>query len=256
MRNIENEIVSTNDIHLSWNEKLSATLLPVPPTSMTFLKLIEPFSFGHSVCHYKGQTYIGTQDCSVDVIDTDYKLQTSFLSVQQKHWPYGIAAVDNRLYILTAGDSQCEIGAYDLSGRKITQWNHSDNRHFTRPGITSDKIIVPDRTNSRLTVYSLTGKLIKHIYCPLLNTRSLRGTSVCAIDGSSVVVTNYETSKVFRVDIDTGETVWTCDAVARPHGAVIHGRDFVCVVRVKKISFLDAHTGTQGMRIFVSNFSI
>ena len=112
--------------------------------------------------------------------------------------------------------------------------------------IVSNQVVVPDYKNKQLTVYSLAGEVIKHITCPQLSGYELNvGASACAVDNNSIIVTDYNTSKVFKVNISTEETVWMCDDVAKPQAVAIYEKDYVCVGSKGKISFLNIYKGER-----------
>ena len=208
------------------------------PKSITLLKSVETSASVYAVCHYKGVTYLGTENCTVETIDSDFNIK-SLVSLGDDMYPYSISINQERIYVLVSGLGPFTINVYDLSGQLITQWERADSSWDTGIAIVSNQIVVPDANNQQLTVYSLTGEVIKHISCPELSGVS----SACAVDNNSIIVTNYNTSQVFKVDISTGETVWTCNDVAVPLAVATYGKDYVCVGSKGKISFLNINTG-------------
>ena len=159
-------------------------------------------------------------------------------------YPDGISIHEERIYVLVPGiRGSHTINVYDLSGQLITQWNRTDSCWNTRPAIVSNQIVVPDYENKQLTVYSLTGQVIKHITCPQLSGNMFSVTSTCPINNNSIIVTDCVSSQVFKVNISTEETVWTCNDVAKPKAVAIYGKDYVCVGSKGKISFLNINTG-------------
>ena len=67
--------------------------------------------------------------------------------------------------------------------------------------------------------------------------------SSCAADNNSIIVTDCNTSQVFKVNMGTEETVWTCNDVDEPQAVAIYGKDYVCVGSKGMISFLNINTG-------------
>ena len=55
---------------------------------------------------------------------------------------------------------------------------------------------------------------------------------VCAVDDSSVVVSDYDTSQVFRFNITTGDVMWTCKDVSGPLSVTCYGRRYVLVANL------------------------
>ena len=195
-----------------------------------------------TVCHYKGVIYLGTDNWTVETIDSDFNIKT-LVSLAKGKYTDGISIHEERIYVLVSGRGLYTINVYDLSGQLITQWNRTDSCWETRPAIVSNQIVVPDCENNQLTVYSLTGEVIKHITCPQLSGNRLISASAGAVENNSIIVTDYNTSKVFKVNISTEETVWTCNDVAKPEAVAIYGKDYVCVGSKGKISFLNINTG-------------
>ena len=214
-------------------------LVDQSPKSITLLKSVETSASVYAVCHYNGVTYLGTENCAVETIDSDFNIKT-LVSLDDDMYPFSISIYKERIYVLVSDiESSYTINVYDLSGQVITQWDRTDSCWDTRIAIVFNQIVVPDYNNQQLTVYSLTGEVIKHISCPELSD----ATSVCAVDNNSIIVTDYNTSKVFKVNISTEETVWTCNDVAKPKAVTIYGKDYVCVGSKGKISFLNINRG-------------
>ena len=151
---------------------------------------------------------------------------------------------NDRLYILgyTDGTPPFIVSIYNLSGQLINSWNLPDTcDHTNKLALLSDQIIYPDRSNKRLTIYSLDGNIIKHIPLALSNEE----TTVCTLGTDSVIVTDFVSSKVFRVNISTSEVLWTSESVTSPRGVTSYGEDYVFVwcYKSQHISILNAITG-------------
>ena len=153
---------------------------------------------------------------------------------------------EKRIFVhvkLLGGSQTSNVHVYDISGRLITKWNKSDHRSSIRPAVVSNQIVVPDYMNNQLTVYSLTGQVSKRFTCPQLSGSIQNEAIACAVDNESVIVIDCDSSQVFKVNINTEETVWTCYEVAEPQAVAIYGKDFVCVGSRETISFLNINTG-------------
>ena len=223
-----------DDIYIDCTPELSIN----SPKSITLIKSVQTSAFVRAVCHYKEVTYLGTDNHAVETIDSDFNIQT-LASLGGNSVLYNISIHEERIYVQLSGEFWCTLNVYNLSGELITKWIRTDRCDSTRPAIVSNQIVVPDYEENQLTVYSLTGELIKHISCPQLNSAA----SACAVDKNSIIITNYETSAVFKVNISTEEAVWTCNDVAEPEAVAIYGKYYVCVGSKKKISFLGINTG-------------
>ena len=94
-----------------------------------------------------------------------------------------------------------------------------------------------------LTVYDLQGQLVKQIKCPGISN-NLRAKAVCGDD--SVIVSDCGTNSVFRVNIDSGEVMWTSKHVKKPQGVVCYRNRYVLVTNCNtdaRIWILNADTG-------------
>ena len=230
-RDTEVEIVSGDNLEI----KLSV------PKDITLLKSVDVSDLCYSVCSYKGKVYAGCRGGHVDMIDENNKITKSFIKVD--YTVTGVRVYNDKLYLLvyTGGEPSFKVSIYNLSGGFIKTWVHKgDNcdavNMFT---VFSNQVIIPDRTNKRLTIYSLDGDIIKYI--PLAISAST--TSICSLGTDSVIVTDYESSKVFRVNISTSELLWTSTAVANPQSVTCYGEDYLLVGSSEKLSLLDVSTG-------------
>ena len=238
-RDMEVEVVPKDNTHIDCTPEPSIKL----PESISLSNSVRASAYVYAVCHYKGVTYLGTMKRTVEAIDSDFNLKT-LVSLSGNRYPVGICIHDDTIYVIVSGVlGRYTINVYDLSGQLITQWNRSDSCFYIKPAIVSDQVVLPNYRNKQLTAYSLRGEVIKHVSCPQLSGSWIDHTSVCAVDDETVVVTSYNKSKVFKVNINTGETVWTCNDVAKPIAVAIYGKDYVCVGSYGKISFLNINTG-------------
>ena len=240
-RDVEVEIASAYTIYIDCDHDLRSKPFP---KSMNLLKSVNVSSVCHSVCYHEGKTYLGTQSQTVDVIDGSYNLNKSFIKLNKAHWAYGITVHDNKIYALVSNkpgvSASCTINVYGLSGRLINSWKREDTTHYVRHAIVSDHLVVPDISNKRLTLYSLNGQVLKHIALSKVESGSTR-SAICAIDKDSVIMAN--TSQVFRVNITTEEMKWACSEVNSIYACAMYGKDYVCTVSNKKITFLNINTG-------------
>jgi len=221
-------------IDLEYELKTPDTL----PTQLSLLHTV-PVSNCTSVCSYEGNTYVGLWGGGVDIIDENNQLSRKFVGVG--NYVHSVAVYKDRLYTLVDGNPY-RVTVHDLTGKLITTWNHTDHGYFSKLAVVSDQVVIPDRQSRRLTVYSLTGEVIKHIQCPLLSSNWV---SMRAVDNLSVVVSDYKTSKVFKVNIPCGEVEWTSQDVPNPEGVAYHGgRVFVTnSSNTIRVWILDVNTG-------------
>ena len=266
-REVEVAVVSTDNIYIDCTSEIATKPLPFkygtkfrssklenqpppfkittkpPPGSMVLTKSVNTSSFCHSVCHYKGVTYVGTQNGTIVAIDSQYNSK-ALVVLGSGDWPYGLIIHENKMYVLVS--NKCgggTISVYNLSGQFILQWDRKDICHYIRPAIVSNQIVVPDTDSKQLTVYSLSGKVIKHIPYPQFKSGVWGRSSICTADNNSIIVSTMDSSQVSKINIATGEAVWTCKDIVEPQAVAIYGNDYVCVGGEGKISFLNINTG-------------
>ncbi|XP_067944908.1 uncharacterized protein [Watersipora subatra] len=226
-REIELKIVSADDIVVNSNQH---PVVPQPqltlsiPKSITLLKSIKLPSNPLSVCQHEGVTYVGLHNCTVSRIDSNYKLHDSFISTSGP--VESISFHKNRLYILSRSKPHT-VSVYDLSGQVIKTWQHPyhDYDSCSMLTVAAGNVVVADPPNKRLTIYSLTGKTLRNISCPLLSNNQV---SICAGHGDDVIIADCKTKKVFRLNITTGNVVWTFTHPNHPQGLVCYG-DYILV---------------------------
>ena len=172
--------------------------------------------------------------------DSNYKLQ-SFLAFGG--WVHSIRVYKDRLYILVSG-SPFVLHVYDLVGNFVTKWNHNDNSsNWVGIAVVADQVVIPNRSSKCLTVYSLSGSVIKTISWSQFGA----GTHafLCSFNNESIIASDLESNQVSRVNITTGAVMWTCSDVIGPEGVTSYGQKHVLVATCKKstIKILDAQTG-------------
>ena len=209
---------------------------------MTLLQTVQVSSSCTSVCQYEGNTYVGLHNQTIDRIDGSYQLSKSFLS-GFSNLVGSVRVYKDRVYSLVPGNPHI-VDVRDLMGNFITCWYHEDSYryHANQLVIIDDQVIIPNRQTKQLTFYSLTGEVIKQLPCPLFGNQYV---AMCAANNQSVIVSDYKSSQVFKVNISTGEVIWTCKQIPLL-GGVACGRTRVFVANSStkiKIWILDVNTG-------------
>jgi len=240
-RDIEIDLVPAADMMISLNRGVTT---PTLPKSLKLSQSVDVSGNCWSVCKYEGSTYVGLNDgTGIDRIDESFSVTKSFASVTNS--VTGVTVHKNKLYALQyISSTNWEVHVYDLTGKQVTSWSHHDNSEYANKlVIVDDQIVVPDRHSKRLTIYSLTGEVIKHVSCPLLSNT---GTAICAADRHCVVVSHYDSSQVFKLDLTTEKVIWTCKDVSQPQGVTCYRSKYILVTnRSSKttIWILDMETG-------------
>ncbi|XP_067932426.1 uncharacterized protein [Watersipora subatra] len=241
-RDVEVEITSEEDGKISWDKGF--TISKPLPKSVTLIKDNHMPSNCRSVCCYKGNTYVGLDDYSVARVDEHYHITISL--VRFANFVDAIVVYNDRIYSLVHGNPYM-IHVHDLTGNPITQWQHSDNATYgygSKLTINSDQIIVSDRLNQRLTVYSLNGETIKNVPCSQLGTGAV---AIGAAGDNDIIVSNTNARLVFRFNMSTGIVVWTATPIQSPQGVIPYRKNFVCVVSqsTRSVHVLNIKTGEQ-----------
>jgi len=219
---------------------------PTLPKSLKFVQSVDVSNYCQSVCKYEGNTYVGLSNgTGIDRIDESFSVSKSFVSVTGN--VNGITAYTNQVYALvyvSDRNPHWAVNVYDLTGKQVTSWSHHDDSgHVNKLVIVDGQVVAPDRHNKRLTIYSLTGKVIKHVSCSLLSNNTV---AICATNRHCVVVSDYGSSQVFKLDLTTEKVIWTCKNVSQPEGVTCYRSKYILVTnRSSKTPMwiLDVETG-------------
>lgn len=223
------------------------TSRPSAPESLSLIDSVRVSDRCFSVSHYQKHTYVGLKSGNVDRIDESRKLTESLIS-NLGNYVEGIAVCERGIYTLVSDESRLEnryiVHMHSFDGELITQWDHTDNPDFySHLAIVDNTLVIPDRVNQRLTVYSFTGETLRHVDCPLLSSHTV---ALCAVGINSIVVVSYSSSQqVFRVDISSGQVTWTSADIYKPQGIAYDGRGYLFIASCGRnsIVLLDADTG-------------
>jgi len=213
------------------------------PNSLKLLQSVDVSRNCWSVCRYEGNTYVG-RPRRLDRVDENYNVTQSFVTVSGH--VFGLTAYEDQLYALVwEGSNNWKVEVYDFSGNQVTSWSHSDisSGYSNKLVIVDDQVVVPDRPNKRLTIYSLTGEVIKHVPCSLLSNSH---AAISAADRHCVVVSDYNSSQVFKLDLTTEKVIWTCKDVNIPEGVTCYRSKYILVTNQSRrttIWILDVKTG-------------
>jgi len=229
---------------ISLNQGVTTLALP---KSLKLVQSVDVSDECNAVCKYGGSTYVGLDnDEEVNRIDESFSVSKSFVSVE--NFVNGIAAYTNQLYALVCDDdddnTRYKVNVCDVTGKQVTSWSHHDSGYgVNKLVIVDDQVVVPDRHSKRLTIYSLTGEVIKHVPCPLLSNGN---TAICAADRHCVVVSDSGSSQVFKLDLTTEKVIWTCKNVSKPQGVTCYRSKYIFVTNCSSkttIWILDVETG-------------
>ena len=190
-----------------------------------------------SVCQYKGYTYVGMGEGSMEWINPDGSITCPFLKLPGD--VVGVIVYQERLHCL-ADDGQHHarapnkqsIHVYDLNGIKLHTWTHGDRsselsgRKLT---IVNDQLIVADRSHKNFTIYTLKGKRVNEEKCDLLSDEVF--TTICHAGNESVIVSRpIANPGLFKVNLKLGDVEWTSNRVEKPIGVTTFSKDYAVVI--------------------------
>ncbi|XP_067940950.1 uncharacterized protein [Watersipora subatra] len=212
----------------------------VMPRYLTHLKTVHLSKFPLSVSRCKGITYVSLLNSSeVLKIESDYNFCPTNLK-----FPSNVEAITHHKqlsYTLLTGPPR-QVFVHDLSQKFITKWQHIDtDNQYTGVVVTGQHVVVPDRVNKMLAIHPLSGGPTRGITCPI----SSDYISLAAMGQNRVVVSDFGSSRVFCINVTTGQTLWTSRSVRLPEGVTCYGDEYVLVAGQgnTKIKVLDAGTG-------------
>ena len=222
---------------------LSATDNITPPTSMALIKSVEVGPYPMSVHSYDNKIYLGQYN-SCDLLRYDLGLSGGEVLLTGNSDVTSVQAYNDELYVWFAQKDL--INVYDMTGELKRSWKHyCRSKDFNKLRVLSNRVVVPNAQNQALTVYNLHGHQLRQIKCPGFRKRgSHKAMAVCGDD--SVVVSEYETNSVFRVNINSCEVMWMSKHVQYPQGVVCYKNRYVLVTSHNtdtRIWILDAGTG-------------
>jgi len=232
----DTEIELTNERAASITPEQGLVLSP----PIELINTVEVSPYCMSVHTYKGVTYAGCRG-GVDWIDENNKVTKLFISVNGRN-VWSISVHNDRIYTLSTDST---VRVHDLEGRSITSWTHVDNKllWINQLVIINNQIAIPDKQNKTLVFYSLNGEVVNTLPCPLLTGTLVR---LSAADNNSVIISQRDSSVVYKVDTSSGDIIWHCKEVAAPHGVTCFRDEFVLVADVTKptsLCVLSLHTG-------------
>ena len=200
-----------------------------PPRSLLLVNSVTLRSNIQSVCHSDGKCYVGCFG-NIVVIDGGNRTIRTWKKLQNDLLVYGIDVYNDRVYTLVRNkEGVFKVCVYDLSGLKIHEWAYSDSCSLPNTlVVVSNMVVVPNRQNRRLTVYSLDGTVIKYLLSGLgLETI----VSLCKFGSDSLIVADFLTSIVLRVNISTNAVVWTFKSVhVTPWHVAMYGGIYAIVL--------------------------
>lgn len=234
---------------IGWKDGLQ--VYPDAPKTLKLLHTLDVDQFPRSVFHHQGITYLGMDDGAVYTIDANYKLGGAHdegLGGEVK----SIAAYGDTLLSLlvllydeNVADSYThQLLVHKLSARGAryqTQWNVNECLSMC---VVAREVILLDHKTKQMKVYSLKGRFIRNLLCPKISPRG--ATSLCTAGEDSVVVSDQLGSKIYRINVNSGELMWTSAEVTNPMSVTVYNQKWlllstrqgqICVLNIKSGSY-------------------
>ncbi|XP_067940178.1 uncharacterized protein [Watersipora subatra] len=244
-REIELELAPANDVIIA-----PEYLMMPPPKEITLKKTIELPAIISSLHFQDGYLYAGMWNNNIARIDRSFNIDESFITCSTL--ALSIAVCKDEVYALLASSDfdgeadendvfEHEVCVYDMSGNKLAHWRVSCYRwSFNILAVVSGELVVADLPHNRLTVFSQSGQILRHFSCTL---PSKQFAFMCAADGSSVIISEPETSTVSRFNINTGAVEWSV-SVTTPFSVCCYDSKYALVggVKSKEIQIIDVIT--------------
>lgn len=215
-----------------------------PPASLKEIESFNTSGYCTNVQHFAGVTYLGSDNGSVSILGAPtVRVRETALIELRKHVA-GLDVCDSGVVVSTDGYPN-RVGHYTNDGKLITAWAHTDTKGCwsSNVAIVNDRVVLVDKTGHSIRIYTMDGKVVKTIPCLAVTGRWV---SICRADNESVIISVYKTSRVLKVNILSGETVWACNSIDKAQGVVCFRDKYVLVARECEgtvISILDINTG-------------
>ena len=168
-----------------------------PPTTMSLIKLASSPGFPVSVNSDEDNIYVG--QCGYDnLLRYNLDLSGRRVFVRSSSSVASTQTYKDELFVWLADIDR--INVYDLDGKLKRSWEHY---LFKTVRVLSNKVVALD--NHALRVFDLQGQPVKQIECPGISSCRVKAMAVAG-DGS-VIISNFRSGKVFRVNVDSGEVM-------------------------------------------------
>ena len=235
IREAEFQVAPMEDILFDIRHGVQAS--PVRPKCLKLIKTIKLPDTAISICNYKDKTFLGLSNSQIVAIDKDFQIRDVFTC---SGTPESICVYKDHFYLLICGDPS-KVRVYNHSGKLLTKWSHYDSNaggYTDGLAVIGDEVLIADRTKHRISVYSLTGKELRQMPTFLLGQKR-KVVSFCAVDESSLIITDHNCSKVCKMNATTGVKIWESDYVTNPKSAACPMGRYIMVATSKGIQLLD-----------------
>ena len=217
---VEAALVPQNNLEVGW-ELAARTYKPLSSIQLVS-QIPDDHVNPHTVCLYKGVTYVGLGNGTINKVDKLGNNTANFIKISST--VITIRAHMDQLFILE-NENPYKMHVYDLNGHLVKSWNHTDTSgayHGNKLFVSKNEVFVADVPNQKIVLYDLDGKLKRNVPCPTIKIGDF--TSICSAGKDCVIITSYNQSQASRINIKTGKVVWTTSLKCRALSSVCCGR--------------------------------
>lgn len=241
----------------SLNAKLE--IPPHLPSSFTCLQDSKVSESCLSVYQLENILLVGLKNGrGIEKTEEDGQMSKSFLKMSSNVNDFKIH--DNKIFALGLRWNSFTLNVYEATGKLALKhsWNHAryDGEYVNKFAIIDNQIIVPHRKDRCLVCYSVEGKEICRVPCPLMSSEN-SSTYICKSSEESAIISDSLSSQVFRVKIPSGDVMWVSDKVKHPQAVEIYKDEYVLISQPGTfviIFILDVETGKLKKLLKVRNF--
>ena len=209
-----------------------------PPDSASLIRAVplKNIDYGDvQLCHDNELIYFGfPMKQSIYIIDKN-GASSEFVTLPDGNKIYRMTNMNDKLFVLTYDDWRVLV--YSLKGEQITSWQI--NSYCSSIVTAGDKLVVDCETD--LIVFDEEGNKLSmsNVDCWVYYDKFF------PLDGKSIIVVSFVCKNVKRIDIRTGELLWsTEDDISGPVSAVYDGHGNILVLVISgDIHVLDVSTG-------------
>ena len=189
------------------------------PSSLKMIKQIQTAYMCSTVCGFADHIFVALNHGHLMRIQPEFQISL-FEAIPKAKYLVGIGISDNYLLLVEKGKPHT-VHISDLkSSNEVATWHYTEGNlpMGSLLAVVGQHIVIMDRAKERLSVRSLSGSVKMHIACPL---KAHHWVSLCSCEDNSVIVSDYSSHKVHRININSGGAIWTAE-VKKPMGVTCY----------------------------------
>ena len=214
-----------------------------PPDSASLIRAVplKNIDYGDvQLCHDNELIYFGfPMKQSIYIIDKN-GASSEFVTLPDGNKIYRMTNMNDKLFVLTYDDWRVLV--YSLKGEQIASWQINSYSLCSSIVTAGEKLVAACKPD--LIVFDEEGR--KHKTLSRVNLEGdIYNYSIFPVDSNSIIVVNFAYDNVKRIDIRTGELLWSnTDDISGPLSAVYDGHGNILVFDdIRDIYVLDVSTG-------------